>query len=171
MNRTIATCWTVAATLGTAALLWSGASAARARTEAVAADRSLERASEKIAELARLRSLTADAPTPACLPSDLPARISGVLTACGLPSSAVRSFGAGASAASRPGATLVLDGPTLPQFGAFLEAWRQAEPGWMVAAVDLSPRVEVPATGGDLPLHAVLTLEAIVPAGTKERAP
>lgn len=171
MNRALAWCWMAAVTLGAAVLAWSSASAARARSDALAADRSLDRTGEKIAELARLRSLTADAPAASCLPSDLPARISGVLTACGLPASAVSSFGAEGGAATRRRATLVLDGPTLPQLGVFLGSWREAEPGWMIAAMDLSPRVEAPSTGGDLSLHAVLTLEAILPPETKERAP
>ncbi len=162
--------WACVILAGGGVLLLSATSAARAKVEADLAAHRLDRALERVAELARLRSLTPE--TTACTPSDLPSRISGILGSCGLSPSAVSSFGADTSTAPARGprhrASLVLDGLTLPRLGAFLEAWRQAEPGWMVTALDLSPKGEAPL-GGDLPLRATVTLEAISPA--KERTP
>lgn len=62
-------------------------------------------------------------------------------------------------------ATLVLGGVTLPQLGAFLQQWRDRQPAWTVATIDVGPEQGSAAaaakaqTGGDLPLRAVLTLE------------
>jgi hypothetical protein len=69
------------------------------------------------------------------------------------------------SAVHRRSASVILSNVTLPQVGAFLTAWRQREPRWTVAKIDLSPvqpgRNDVSRPGGDSPIRAVLGLEMI----------
>jgi hypothetical protein len=74
----------------------------------------------------------------------------------------------GAGELKRQRATFTLVPITLPQLGAFLDAWRQREPYWTVASIDVGPEPirqnengGAAAAGRDLPLRAVLTLEAI----------
>ncbi|MCK6458213.1 MAG: hypothetical protein L6Q92_17000, partial [Phycisphaerae bacterium] len=69
-----------------------------------------------------------------------------------------------------------LDGVTLPDLGRFLEAWRKAEPGWVVTSIDLSAasgtsggsRIKTPENGStsgrDRHLRALLAVEAVVAA-------
>jgi hypothetical protein len=62
----------------------------------------------------------------------------------------------------RQHATLALTSVTLPQVGAFLQAWRAAEPAWIVSSVDLTPlNTPAPIPGSDLPLRCVIGLEAV----------
>lgn len=72
-----------------------------------------------------------------------------------------------AAAVHRRGASLVLTNLTLPQLGSFLAAWREREPRWIVAKIDLAPaqRKAQSNAGGDLPVRAVLGLEymSVVP--------
>lgn len=165
--------WTIAAGASLAVAAWSGARALGARAEAVGARAALAHVVAEAGELAALRS---DAPdvTDARPASELPARVTAVLATCGLPASAVQNFSAEPSrrdareGVHRERASLVLGQVTLPQAGRFLAAWRDAEPGWVVTSIDLSPGGTTPG-GGDLPLRALLTLEsatAVAPEGT-----
>jgi hypothetical protein len=58
---------------------------------------------------------------------------------------------------------VTLSGVTLPQVGGFLSSWRELEPDWTVANVELSQDISrrPPAGGGDLPLRATVALEAL----------
>lgn len=71
----------------------------------------------------------------------------------------------GTAELKRQRAGLTLAPITLPQLGAFLDAWRAREPYWVVASIDVSPepgkRNQSAQVGGDLPLRAVLTLDAL----------
>ena len=109
--------------------------------------------------------------------------VSATLAASGLPASAMASLaadpesagvggGGGGRGASNSGiqvrdrhATLVLGSVTLPQLGTFLQNWRQRQPAWTISMVDVSPEPNAAAakaqTGGDLPLHAVLTMQTL----------
>jgi hypothetical protein len=62
-----------------------------------------------------------------------------------------------------------LEGPTLPQLGAFLSQWRRSEPCWTISSVDVSP-TPIPTSadrsarvepGGDLPLRVTVNLESL----------
>ncbi|MCC6321910.1 MAG: hypothetical protein IT438_10810 [Phycisphaerales bacterium] len=96
---------------------------------------------------------------------------SEVLAAAGLPTATLASLSPESAATeriekaflTRTRATLTLSPITLPQFGRFLDVWRQRLPGWTVARVDLEPRRETAAStpgGGDLPLRAVIAVES-----------
>jgi hypothetical protein len=104
--------------------------------------------------------------------SGLAARLGDTLAACGLPPSAL--------SAVSPQPEVTLSGPdqrdrlnrqragftlapvTLPQLGAFLEAWRAREPYWTVASIDLAPDTsDKAAPGRDLPLRATIALDAV----------
>lgn len=106
--------------------------------------------------------------------SGLAARLGETLTACGVPGGAgvlanvspqpesPLSGAPGAKGLMRQRASLTLAPITLPQLGAFLEAWRTGEPGWTVAGIEVSPEgARDAAPGTDLPLRAVLTLDAV----------
>ena len=141
-------------------------------------------------QIERLDRLTRHSKTISDLSTGLPAwalgakpagalapEISATLTGSGLPASAMSSLAADPGTATQPGpaqasvqartrrATLVLASLTLPQLGTFCETWRQRQPAWTIAALDISPELGAPTakaqTGGDLPLRAVLTLETI----------
>jgi hypothetical protein len=131
----------------------------------------------------QLTELEARLPAWALIPKSTAAlapQVSAVLAAAGLPASAMTSLSAESASPASPGATvraqarhatLVLSGLTLPQVGSFLQAWRQKQPAWTVSQIELSPEASAvgalgkpssrPDTGGDLPLHAVLTLETL----------
>lgn len=163
--RTVAA-WATVLAVSVASLAWSGAASSTARQRLDSTRTSLVALRQQAAELDRLRSLTPrDEQRPAA-PEDLPRRVSGVIRGCGLPAAALGSFDAGA--ASREGeaitrrASLVLQQVTLPQVGRFLSDWRHAEPRWAVASIEVTPRGEAPAAGGDLPLLAVITLESTI---------
>ena len=148
---------------------WSAARAGAARRSAEQARADCLLARAQAAELAELRAvLPADAaaPIPA---SGLPGRITTVLSANGLPSSAVSSFSGDSDGRA---ATLTLEPVTLPGLGRFLDAWRSAEPAWSIHRAEVAPARAggVGGAGGgavrDLPLRVVLVLEA--PEGVKE---
>jgi hypothetical protein len=128
--------------------------------------------SQRLHEIARLRS-SAPAWMVRGKPSTgLTPRISAALSACGLPASAMSSLSPEAESplgdrdikARRSRAVLTLAPVTLPQLGGFLAAWRSREPDWTVSSIDLalqSGNGQGAAAGGDLPLRAVLGLETL----------
>lgn len=71
----------------------------------------------------------------------------------------------GTESLKRQRAGFTLTPITLPQLGAFLHAWRSREPYWIVASIDVSPepirRHDDSMAGRDLPLRAVLVLDAV----------
>ncbi len=169
MKRSAAILWTPAIGLSLGAAAWSADRALEARAEAARAGTALAALAADARELAVLRSQApgeTDAPRPA---SELPARLTAVLGACGLPASAVQNFSAEASrrdpqvqGAQRERASLVLGQVTLPQVGRFLGAWRDAEPEWVVSAIELTPGGGGAAPGGgELPLRVLMSLDAV----------
>lgn len=183
MSRSALLIWMIAIGLSAAAIIPSGSRAARAKAK-------LDHASKAHAQVAASatehRSLLAALPdwatrVPASTHAEgkdnaLATRISSTLAAAGLAPSALTAFQADSAApiaqsqlaaVERTRAVITLDGPTLPQLGAFLTAWCTREPDHVITAIDLSPQ-PAPAraskspsstTGGDAPLHAVITIE------------
>jgi hypothetical protein len=132
----------------------------------------LELVAAQAEELGVLRAKTAAEPAGRDRPaSGLAPRIGATLGRCGLQASSLSSFtpesetllpvAEGQTRLMRQRATLVLGGLTLPQLGAFLEAWRSAEPAWIAIAIEVSPASssENNPAGGDLPLRTVVTVE------------
>ena len=114
--------------------------------------------------------------------SGLAASLSETLTGRGVPASTLVSVtpqpesavqGPGAEQLTRQRAAFTLSPITLPQLGGFLEAWRVREPYWTVSGIDVGPEQRSAAKsppGGDLPLTAVITLDAVYLDDAKERA-
>lgn len=143
------------------AALWSATQrAADARAASAAAREQLITATSLAAELSDLRSR---APITRSAGSGLTQRVSAVLGSCGLPAAALSGVTPEATfrdaAGSRQRGVINL-AATLPQVGAFLSAWRTAEPDWIIASIELSPASGNNASpGADLPLRATITVE------------
>ncbi len=171
---------------------------ARAKDTSREADRAAARyeaVREQIASAERLAKMTprwAQRGRPEMSPGGLAAAVNDVLAAAGVPASSLASLSPAAElqasvgvsagpgqvglAARRGRAVLTLSPVTLPQSGAVLRAWAEAQPEWTVSSIELTPepqgRRELPP-GSDLPLRAVLVLEvlyveAALPAGSGE---
>lgn len=164
--------WSLTLASSAAALAYSGhrASSARAAAERARAEHTRVRAQAQ--ELLALRA-QADKPGaggPGAGPG-LTQRLTAALTQARLPPAALSNLTPEPPSPSpeQPGlqrqrATLSLTGLSLPQLGAFLEAWRTAEPAWTITRIDLAPQGgPAPSAGGDLPLRTGLTLEALTP--------
>lgn len=146
---------------------------------AVRANRDAHTAQATLRNVARDAGIVADlrAGLPEATSTDdqtrggLAPRVTAALERAGLPPGTLASLSpeADSQATLQPGlrvarrrATLTLGGVTLPQVGRFLEAWRTAEPTWTPASIDLSPAGgKSPEAGGDLPLRAVISIEAV----------
>lgn len=147
-----------------------GVKATRAQQEAANAISRLEDTTIRVQRLNTLTSVVAGAVERNSPPGGLAASITDALQHAGLsPSSlanlspeATISVGSGDAVAHRRRATMVLSGITLPQLGAFLGTWRETQPNWIVSRLDLTPeRINGPIQGGDVPLSAVVAIEAL----------
>lgn len=167
--------WTIVLSISAVALGLAWRAFASARDAAATQLNRREALLAQLRELERIRPVAAqwqDRKRPA---SNLAALLGETLAACGIPASALANVspqpeaaahgGAAAPRLKRQRATLMLVPVTLPQLGAFFEAWRTREPRWTVASIDLSPepapRQGETAPGGDLPLRAALTLDTL----------
>lgn len=165
--------WTFLLLAGVAAVLIESNSYLRARA---AADSEVSRArmvATQARQLAMVQPVTHSWAARRRPESGLAARLGETLAACGIAAQALSNVSpqseiplSGTDAQDRlrrqrAGFTLV--SVTLPQVGSFLEAWRAREPHWGVAGIDLTPEPsDIKAAGGsDLPLRAVITLEAV----------
>ena len=170
----VALAWSISIATGSAAIFLMASDTARAIRDSQRARADLARTVPLAAELIALR---ASRPAPVAAAIGLQPRIASVLNSCNLPAATLHSFAPEADTPRRGQsdgphrrrATLVLHGLTLPGFGRFLAAWREAEPGWVIATLDLTQASarSTPA-GGDLPLRAALVLEHL---STAEPAP
>jgi hypothetical protein len=157
--------WVVAALAVLPSLAWlveAARDAYDARTDARRAISVLERVTGQSGAIDAIRR---SSPPQARLSSGLAPRVTAVLGRCGIPPSAVLSLSpesaAGAGAVTQR-AALTLRSVTLPQVGAFLGAWRSEEPAWIIASIEVSPiSEEASVPGGDLPLRALIGLEAL----------
>lgn len=170
-------------------ILWGGATLASAITLAVTVPGAVRAFDSANAELKSLRSTVTHAETLVALRSQLPTkgaieesqrtlaeRVASAIADAGLSSPALANLSpepqVGAGNAARRRAALTLAPITLPEFGRFLDAWRRREPDWIVTSIDLSPEARGNASsrapGGDLPLRAVVTIEAVVLDGGSE---
>lgn len=68
----------------------------------------------------------------------------------------------GQMAVVRRRATLTLAPVSLPELGRVLDDWRQREPAWTISAIELHPETQrEKIAGANLPLRAIITIEAI----------
>jgi hypothetical protein len=179
VTRSILIVWTLVLIMVVTAVAVTGHMAYRARARAVAELARLRSVTEQAGQLSGLRAAMPAWALRRSPPAGLAERVGAALQAGGLPSSSlsglsptsesvVGGVGSTGSESVRPKvrrATLTLEPATLPQVGAFLEAWRTREPDWTVAGVDLSPlgskAQSAGSVGEDLPLRAVFTLESL----------
>jgi hypothetical protein len=156
-----------------AAVAITGRIATRSRGAAATAQSELALVAKEAQELVTLRAAAAS-PAARHASAGLAQRVGAALTRAGLSASCLSSLSPEAQSMvamtdgqprlTRQRATLVLTSLTLPQLGAFLDAWRSGEPDWTVTGLDVSPAGgagPVQSTGGDLPLRVVLALESV----------
>jgi hypothetical protein len=169
MNR-LMIMWVLALAVSMGSLAYAAREYTRARAQARAELAQLNLISPQAREVALLRAsapvwASRTPPETALAPA-----AAAVVAGCGLPASALANVapqaparvGEGQFAAMRQRATITLTNVTLPEVGRFLEAWRQAEPDWIVTGIELSPQQRGNATpGADLPLRAIITIEAL----------
>lgn len=169
-TRTILFMWIgAAAALGTIMAI-TCPTAMQARQSAYAAQTALTSVARDANAIVALRAGVPDSSADDQTQGGLTPRASASLQRAGLPATSLASLSpeAESRATVQPGihvsrrrATLTLSGVTLPQVGRFLDAWRSAEPAWTPASIDLSPGGgKAPEAGGDLPLRAVIAIEA-----------
>jgi hypothetical protein len=174
MNKSLVYLWFLSILASAALLMAVGTRAATARAAARDARHSLHTASEQATELARLRQGRPEFPErPA---GGLASKVAGAMARAGLVTASLQSLSPEAQAAisgqtklTRQRATLTLSNVSLPQVGTFFNAWRSAEPDWIISGIDLTPITskDAPSIGSDLPLRAVITIEGVFkdPAG------
>lgn len=170
------TLWLVALMVALPLLGLSGLDAARAAGTLRDARSRRDRVAALASDLDRVRTELPDWSRRAQASQGLSTRVSGTLPAAGLAPSTVVSLSADGQTVIggtpelrliQRHAVLVLSGPTLPQTGAFLNAWRTREPDWAIVSLELAPtenpgqRSPVFSTGGDLPLRVVLRFETL----------
>lgn len=168
MSRPIVYAWTMCIAAGVAVVVHGVARAVAAYGEVAAARGDLAATTAEALELNLLRSEGTELPQ---RPEEgLAAKVTSAMAHAGLAGSLLQSLSPEAqtpipanrgAAAVRERATLSLQGLTLPQVGRFLDAWRAAEPSWVVSSIELSPMSSKDATGTDLPLRAVVTIEGL----------
>lgn len=180
ISRTVLLAWVVGAgaIAGTMAVC-----VPRTAGAAAAAERDVARFHEVATAAAELADLARRSPSdhPPASDGKLALRISAAISAAGLPAASLSSLSPESASTERLDgglrlirrrATLMLTPLTLPQVGRFLDAWRMEAPGWTVSRIDLEPRRETSsssATGGDLPLRAVIVIETLNLADTGPR--
>ncbi len=175
--------WGVVATVAAVALSITGWKWAQATSAERTQTQRLARLTTQANSINDLRSKLPEWALASKAPGTLAPEVSAILSASGLPASAMASLsadpdqstgnqgigmgnvGTATIQARTRRATLVLGSVTLPQLGTFLQTWRDRQPAWTVATIDVSPELGSSAmatktqTGGDLPLRAVLTME------------
>ena len=169
----------IAVSAGSVVVAWRGY--AGAKHDAALAVRRATQIAAHVGELERVRPVAAHWQERKRPASGLAASLGETLTGCGVPASNLISVtpqpesavqGPGAEQLTRQRAAFTLSPITLPQLGAFLEAWRAREPYWTVSGIDVGPEqrsAAKSAPGGDLPLTAVLTLDAVYLDDAKEK--
>jgi hypothetical protein len=165
----------IAATVA-AMLVWKTERDAASRAES-----SLARVRVLLRQVDQLTRLGSDTPPWAARQRPAPGvagRLSAALTTSGIPSAVLADVSpqadapfhdgpgrTGSAGLRRQRTSLTLTSVTLSQLGAFLGVWRQQEPCWIVTSIDLSPERTGKETaadaGGQLPLHAVLIMDAV----------
>lgn len=179
MTQRLALLWVVMLAASALTLGWSLHRHQAARSHLASEQAHLQRVHAQVDELRSLPATVVSSDQTST--QTLAARVADVMSASGLPRTALESLSpeservtpasAGPSV-SRRSATLTLTSVTLPDLGRFLDAWRQREPAWTITSIDLKPARDTAATG-DLPLRVVLTLERmdIRAATTREPTP
>ncbi|MCC6678244.1 MAG: hypothetical protein IT436_13975 [Phycisphaerales bacterium] len=175
MNRSLWMLWLAVVAVTTIALTVSGRDMLAARTGARTRLAAFQGLTDRVREYDRLQARSERWP-PRPTDTSLAQEVSATMAAAGLPPPSLANLSPdtgtevpGAIGLVRLRAGMTLNNVTLPQVGRFLSEWRRRQPapgGWTVTAIDLTPETggDKPV-GGDLPLRAVLNLEAIVTEG------
>jgi hypothetical protein len=170
MSRSLLCLWILVIAASAGVLIVGGSRAARAHAESAESRRELISVTHQASELARLRRGGRDFPNRP--EGGLAAKVASAMSRAGLASSILQSLSPEAQSAIsgeagarifRQRATLTLAGLSLPQVGKLLDAWRTAEPDWLVSSIDLTPITskDSPSIGTDLPLRAVIAIEGV----------
>ena len=170
MNAACVVLWAItgAAAVGGPAVAWRARAVAHER--AVAEERRAELLHAKAAELLRLRAGRPALPGATHEEGSFAPRVVSALAAAGVPASTLVSFtprsqrivASSGESLTRRSAAVALSPVSLPDLGKFLDAWRRAEPAWVVSSIDVSPDAAARAApGADLPLRVNLTLEMV----------
>ncbi|MBC7834055.1 MAG: hypothetical protein H7Y88_03020 [Phycisphaerales bacterium] len=171
MKQSLVLLWSATIIAASVSLAITAPPMFRARAAANAELAKLQGSADAARQILAARAVMPRLPADGAESSALATRLSTVLSSCGLPASVLSSLtpdttaqAAASGVAVRRRAGLTLTGITLPQIGRFLDAWRTAEPAWVAASIDVSPEPQrtAAATGGDLPLRAVIALERLV---------
>lgn len=174
MTRGIAILWLIVAATAVTATLVAWRACARAERGAAAQSQRLAALRTKWGEVERVRAAlpaAAQAVADSGGEAALAARVTGSLASAGLPASAlsslspqserVRGPSGGVGGLVRRKAAMTLTPVRLPELGAFLDAWRKSEPGWIVSSIEVAPdQAAAVAPGADLPLRATLVVES-----------
>ncbi|MCC6678649.1 MAG: hypothetical protein IT436_16060 [Phycisphaerales bacterium] len=177
MNRSLWMLWLAVVAVTSVALTVSGREMMAARNGARTRLIAFQGLTDRVREYDRLQARAERWP-PRPTDTSLAQEVSAAMAAAGLPPSSLANLSPdtgtdvpGAIGLVRLRAGLTLNNITLPQVGRFLSEWRRRQPapapaGWTVTAIDLTPETGGDKrVGGDLPLRAVLSLEAIVAKG------
>lgn len=176
MSRVLPLIWTLVVGGSISLLASGGHSFGIARSHSLQADHRRQTLHRQAEELVSLQSAlppwAMQAPTQGLAP-----RVSDSLATCGLPPTVMQNLvsqpgvsvnGTTGAAIKRRTASVTLSPLTLPELGRFLESWHAREPGWIVAAIDLTPLTAAsPATENAGPgdaaalVRAVLSIEAL----------
>ncbi|CAG0985462.1 hypothetical protein PHYC_01998 [Phycisphaerales bacterium] len=156
------------------AIAWAGRSAMSAQASVARMRDNMKTSTDDVADILSLRSQMAGVPS-ADESMDLTRKVTSALATAGLQASNLASLSpdaeqpVGSAKAQdgtpifvRRGARIVVDGTTLPRLGRFLDAWRSANPTWIVSTIDLSASGRPDPAERQLPLRALITIEAVV---------
>lgn len=146
--------------------------ASRAHAQAALEQTRVHEVAQNAETIAESRVTGLDAPATVAARGGLASRVATAIQRAGLPASALSSLSPEAESPianhhglriARHRATLTLAGVTLPQVGAFLDAWRTNEPAWTPVSIDITPASgKAPEAGGDRPLRVVISVESVV---------
>ncbi|MCE7974334.1 MAG: hypothetical protein DYG92_08445 [Leptolyngbya sp. PLA1] len=165
MSRDTLLPWAAAAGIAAAAVLPTAPRAASSRSRAAVAVQELEAVRRDAETLAD----SDQGPAPAGPSEGLAARLTACLRSCSLPTGMLSGVmpepdsptSTSKSAIVRRRARVSLEGPSLPQIGHFLAAWRRQTPEWCVSSIDLAPVAGPTGTGADTPLRVQMMIESL----------
>jgi hypothetical protein len=160
--------WILVLSAGTTAVAVAGRAAAHAEVNARREIQRLDLLVDQTRTLIQFRPSTprrTDVPAP---DGGLAPSLTAALASCGLPPSTLGSLAPESQSANigplkvqHQRATMALSPITLPQLGAFLEAWGRREPAWAPSSIEIVPENRPAMPGADLPLRVIISLESI----------
>lgn len=170
MKHAPAILWTITGVLTLAGPAWAWRWHHAASTRVYTEFGRLTSLREKAAEITCLRSASPKSPVRAHDEGSLAPRVASILASSGVPASVMASLSPQTQSVTAPDGTklvkrsaaVTLTPMRLPELGAFLNAWRTAEPSWTISSIEVTPDPGAGVTpGADLPLRINLTIESI----------